>query len=43
MCSDIFTEEKPASPTKSDTMRSTDMSSAGDTLDERSSKEVRKA
>lgn len=32
--------EKPSSPAKSDTLRSTDSASGGDTLEERSSKEV---
>ena len=36
-------EDKPASPSKSDTLRSTDSASGGETLEERSSKEVRAA
>lgn len=33
-------DEKPSSPAKSDTLKSTDSASGGDTLEERSSKEV---
>ena len=33
-------DEKPSSPAKSDTLKSTDSASGGDTLDDRSSKEV---
>uniref|UniRef100_A0A0B7BJK4 Class II aldolase/adducin N-terminal domain-containing protein n=1 Tax=Arion vulgaris TaxID=1028688 RepID=A0A0B7BJK4_9EUPU len=36
---DELDEEKPASPLKSDTMKSTDSASGGETLEERSSKE----
>jgi hypothetical protein len=34
-------DEKPSSPAKSDTLKSTDSASGGDTLDDRSSKEVK--
>ena len=33
-------DDKPVSPSKSDTMRSTDSASGGETLEDRSSKEV---
>ena len=37
---EIAERDKPGSPAKSDTLRSTDSASGGDTLEEHSSKEV---